>query len=569
MLRLGMLSQTEDDLEIQRRRLIWLIGLRWYGAGSIILAVLIGHYVLAMRLPVMYLFSISAGMFLYNYYFYRQVYAASFHRRMALRQIILDVVILTLVLLGTGGFLNPFFTFYFFQVIIAWIILSYRESVLLTIFITLCFALQALAPAGVDMKTSSEGLLQLGELPFHVLGAPVSFVITTVITAYFVYIIMADLRKREQELRQARKQAELELNKLDNILGQLGAGMLVINRHQRMDWLNDQIREWFGPQGADETVACYRIVRVAKDLLSSMGKQVQNEYKRQFYHAMRLPTVSHGVRDFEIMVSPVCDGRGDLFQIIELVLDVTEQKKQQEQWSQAQRLAAIGQLAAGVAHEINTPLGTISILANEACEILTDHEDLNSCPHMDELRESLRTIHEQTRRCKTIIQSLLNISRKPEYEKKACSVNEIIHNALELAKHKLAGIAVEARLDPILPNLVTDVNGIERAVFNVILNAADAFPLRDYDKRIIIETGLFDEMVTIRIIDNGDGISEENLSRVFEPFFTTKSVGQGTGLGLYVSYETIRDLGGRLEIDSKPGAGAAVTISIPLHHDEF
>ncbi len=568
ILRYSLQKQSEEELEIQRRRLIWLIGLRWYGAGSIIPAALLGRFVLGMHLPVLYLLCLAAFMFLYNLYYSKRVYKPTFNPRIALHQTVLDITVLTLVLFGTGGFQNPFFTFYFFQVIIVWIILPFRESVLLTIFITFCFALQALAPSAFDLRTSNEGVLQLGELPFHVLGAPFSFVITTVITAYFVYIIMADLRKREHELRIAQRRAELELNKLDNILSQLGAGMLVIDRWQRIDWLNNRIREWFGPEGEDETVACYRVVRAARDLMQSMGKGNQEEHKRHFYHTMRLPTLMQDICDFEIMVSPVCDSKGDLFQIIELVLDVTDQKKQEQRWAQAQRLAAIGQLAAGVAHEINTPLGTINILANEASDMLENSEEVQSCPHIGELQEALSTIHNQTKRCKSITQSLLNISRKPAYERKHCNINDIVHSALELAQHRLAGIEVEAQLDPILPSITTDVNGVERCVFNLLLNAADAFEKHDYDKRIVIQTNQIHDMIVIQVEDNGDGISPEDLSHVFEPFFTTKTVGKGTGLGLYVSYETIHDLGGRLEIDSKRDEGTQATIYLPIDHDE-
>ncbi len=563
---INTLPQTEDDLGIQRRRLVWLIGLRWYAAGSIIPAVLAG-YALGMKLPVLYLLSLSACMFAYNYFFYVQVYKPVFNKKIAFQQTFLDVIVLSLILFLTGGFQNPFFTFYFFQVIIAWIILSYRESLLMTGFITLCFALQGLAPSTFDVKTSEQGLLNLGELPFHVIGAPVSFVITTVITAYFVYIIMGDLRKRERQLGAARQHAELELKKLDNILSQLGAGMLVINRQQQIDWLNDRIKEWFGSEGADETIACYRVSRIAKDLLSSTEKHVLLRKKRQFYYTLRLPILSQEIRDFEVVITPVCDRKGGLFQIIELVLDVTEQKKQQEQWFQAQRLAAIGQLAAGVAHEINTPLGTISILADEAREILNDHVTSETHSQKDELADALVTIHDQTRRCKNITQSLLNISRKPEYQKKTHSPNDIVRSALELAKRRIDKITVEEILDENLPEIYTDVSGVERTVFNLLLNAADAVENNGGDKHITVKTSRENNRVTIQVEDNGEGIREEDVSHVFEPFFTTKSVGKGTGLGLYVSYETIRDLGGSLELESKKGEGTKAIIQLPIDHD--
>jgi len=564
MVKTAFLSRTEDDAEILRRRLIWLIGLRWYAAVGLIPATLVGRYVLGIRISVPALLLVAVGMMFYNAYFAKRVYRPVFDRRMGLRQVVIDILILTLILFITGGFLNPFFTFYFFQVIIAWIILSYRESAWITIFITLCFAFQGLAPKQVDMKLSNEGLLKLGELPFHVIGAPISFVATTVVTAYFVYIIMGDLRKREREVRAARQLAELELNKLDNILRHLDAGMLVIDRNDRIERVNDRILNWFGPEGADETTACYRISRAAKDFRSLVENGENLTEDRRFYEEIRLPTLTQGARDFEIVVSPVGGENPEWFQIVALVLDITEQKKNREQWSQAQRLAAVGQLAAGVAHEINTPLGTIGILANEARAVLRESLDLRKDLPVTELEEELGVIHTQTLRCKEIIQNLLNFSRKPTAVFEPCSLNEIVHRAVELTRRQALGVTLLEQLDPSLPRVVTDAGGIERAVLNLLLNAVDAVQQQPGEKRISIETRLENRAAAIIVSDNGPGIREEDLPHVFEPFFTTKEVGKGTGLGLYVTYGTIRELGGRLEIQSQPGEGTQAIIRLPI-----
>lgn len=273
------------------------------------------------------------------------------------------------------------------------------------------------------------------------------------------------------------------------------------------------------------------------------------------------------MREFEVMVHPIMDVHGRMTQIVTLVLDITEQKKNQEQWTQTQKLAAIGQLAAGVAHEINTPLGTINILAEESRNTLHELAIVRECPHALELEEDLETIHVQVKRCKEITQSLLNFSRKADHTISVCSINEILQQALELVRHKMNGIQVIQELAPDLPLICTDVNGVERAIFNLLLNAADAVESNPGTKRIQLATALQDGMISIQVTDNGVGIRQEDLPRIFEPFFTTKAVGKGTGLGLYVTYGTIRDLGGNLLFESKTGAGTRATILLPIDHE--
>lgn len=560
-----MSLHSHDDLEILRRRLQWLAGLRWYGAAGIIVAILSGEYLLGLHLPILPLLAITGATVAYNYYYIKKVEKPFFERKIALQQIILDVIVLTLVLFFTGGFLNPFFTFYFFIVILASIILSPRESGFIILLVTICFAIQGISPKviAVDLKLSSDGFIYLGELPFHVIGAPISFVITTIITAYFISVIMNDLRKREIEVRSARQQSELELRKLDNLLDRMEAGMLVLDEWNRVERVNGRLISWFGQEGMHEENACY--------LIGKFGKRHSNaasDSERSPFYEMCLPTLSLGVRDFEVIVNPVSDARGTVIQIVELILDVTEQKKTQSQWAQTQKLAAIGQLAAGMAHEINTPLGTISILAQDAQEIIHEIPQTTHCPQTTELIEALETIHAQTQRCKEITQGLLNFSRKTDRIIESCYMNEVVHQAIELVRHRLGDVNLTADFASDVGEITTDVHGVERAIFNLLLNAADAVEKNEQDKRIHIATRRNHDMISIEVSDNGHGIDKEKLPHIFEPFFTTKPVGRGTGLGLYITYGTIRDLGGRLEIESKPGEGTTAKILLPGENDE-
>lgn len=557
-----------DDESIQRQRLIWLAGLRRYAALGMAAAAVIGRYVLGIRFSVPALILLAGGVEWYNRYFARRLERRPYNPRVAFHQIILDVVFLSLALFFTGGFLNPFFTVYFFVVIIAWITLSRWQSLVITLMVLGAFGLQGLSPRviPIDMRLSGEGLLKMGELPFHVVGAPFSFVLTTLLTAYSVSVIMRDLRRQERAVRAARQQAELELHKLDNILRHVEAGMLVLDGGNQVEWANDRVQAWFGPEGMDETRACYRVSQAARRIQARPGGKTSGGEAAHYFET-RLPTLAQGVRDFEIVVNPIRGARGGPVRMVVMILDVTEQKKNQEQWAQAQKLAAIGQLAAGVAHEINTPLGTISILAHEAQDILRQSPDLRDCPYRAELEEFLATIHGQTRRCKDIIQSLLNFSRKPIPARALCDLNQPVRQAAELIHAKASRIVLVEELDESLPLTVTDAEGVERVVFNLLLNAADALEEVHGAPRIRVRTAHANGIITIRVTDNGAGIRPEDLPHIFEPFYTTKTVGKGTGLGLYVSYGTIQDLGGTLEIASEPGQGTTATICLPVNQE--
>ncbi len=565
---ISFLTQPDDDIEIQRHRLIWLVKLRWIGVVSVVMATLIGEYVLGLHLPMLPLFLIAGVMAAYNLYFKKKANQPEFDRRIALRQIVLDVLGLTAVLFLSGGFLNPFFTFYFFIVILASIILRVRESIFIIVLVTICFVSQGFSSRVVDinMKLGEGGLLNLGEMPFHVIGAPISFVLTTLITAYFTSVIMGDLRKREWEVQSARQQTELELNKLDNLLDRLDAGMLVFDSKNLVERVNDRMVSWFGPEGQNDDTACYLISQYGKNLEREWTSEGEPE-SRHFFEA-RLPTLSEGVRDFEIMVTPIRDASGKSIQRIELILDVTDQKKSQAQWAQAQKLAAIGQLAAGVAHEINTPLGTINILTEEAKALLQEVVEQPQPEQKKELEESLETIHDQVRRCKEVTQGLLNFSRAQEHKMDSVSLNAIAHRAIELIRHRVSGVHLVKELAAHLPEISTDVHGVERAVFNLLLNAADALDGVEREKRIRVKTLSANNTVGIQIIDNGKGIPEEDMPHVTEPFFTTKTVGKGTGLGLYVAYGAIHDLGGRLELESQYGEGTTASIWLPIETND-
>jgi len=233
-------------------------------------------------------------------------------------------------------------------------------------------------------------------------------------------------------------------------------------------------------------------------------------------------------------------------------------KKAFMQITRTERLAALGQMAAGVAHEINNPLGGILLYSNLILEDL---------PEDDPLRENLEKIAHQTDRCKKIVQNLLDFARTPSGEMVFLNINDLIITTLNLVKDQsmFHGINIETELGDGLPDVKGDQSRLEQAFLNLIINAADAMKGKG---RLSIKTTLSGTShVKIFISDTGGGIDKAYIPHIFEPFFTTKDTGRGTGLGLSITYGIIRSHNGFIDIESDKGEGTTFIISLPIGTD--
>jgi two-component system NtrC family sensor kinase len=244
--------------------------------------------------------------------------------------------------------------------------------------------------------------------------------------------------------------------------------------------------------------------------------------------------------------------------------DITERKrmeeekqKMEEQLLLAGRLAAVGELAAGVAHELNNPIAAIKGFA----QFLKARKDLD-----ETIRKDLDTIYRESQRAAKITQNLLSFARRHEPEKHPISINDVIENILEMQDHlmKVNNIELEVELDPDLPKTMADFHQMQQVFMNIVNNAEQAMLETPGKGRLLIKTQRSGKMVQISFADNGPGISEENLKRIFDPFFTTKEVGKGTGLGLSICYGLVEAHGGRIYARSKLGEGATVVVEMPI-----
>ena len=356
-----------------------------------------------------------------------------------------------------------------------------------------------------------------------------------------------------------RKVAQYERLKefSENIVESISVGVLAVDLEDRIESWNSQmevmyalpraevlghsLRDVFPPEFFDE----YSRVR------QSSG--IHNLYK------FRLGTTAGETRVTNIAIAPLVSRSFSVIGRLIIVDDITERIELESQLSQAEKLSSIGLLAAGVAHEVNTPLAVISSYAQMLSKQVSGDT---------KKAELLDKITKQTFRASEIVNSLLNFSRTSSAEFNNVDLNRVIQDTLTLLEHqfKTARIKVVPELHPSLPPILGNTGKLQQVFLNLFLNAKDAMPAGG---TLTITTGN-GHNVCVTVADTGSGIAQEHIHRIYDPFFTTKSKqpksghSGGTGLGLSVTYGIIQEHAGKIHVDSSPGQGTTFTMEFPM-----
>ena len=292
-----------------------------------------------------------------------------------------------------------------------------------------------------------------------------------------------------------------------------------------------------------------RIANKFKDIAATSGpiERLENTNRHKNGHLVILET--SGV--------PIFDSKGQLRGYRGVDRDITERKKAEKQALVNAKLASVGELIAGVAHEINNPLTAVIGYA----QLLMEME--NVAP---DIKEDLQKIYEESQRTVRVVQNLLRFARQYKPEKNLVNINELLERTLELEAYKLSTSNIEfsthLATDP--PLILADYNQLQQVILNIVTNAQQAMAETKRRGKITLTTGVIEDYVRISIADNGRGISLENMTKIFDPFFTTKPEGIGSGLGLSVCHGIITEHGGNIYAGSTPGKGTTFTIELPI-----
>lgn len=335
--------------------------------------------------------------------------------------------------------------------------------------------------------------------------------------------------------------------------------IFVVDTQKRYTFVSPKVREVVGydPQESVGMLFGERTHPEERDaILAVFDDLIQG--KRNF--ASIEVRVRHKLGDWRRLrchFSPLFAVNGQIDGVVISARDVTEVKRLEEQLIQAEKLAAMGQMLAGVAHELNNPLTAIL----GASELLRDRGGVD-----ENTRRQLDMTYRQARRAARIVQNLLEFSRPASAQKKTLDLNAIIDRTLQLHEHSLKrnSIEVDFRSYPSLPSTVGDANQLIQVFLNLVSNAEQAIREIRPSGRIQIRLGQNASRIFATVQDDGVGIKPEALQKIFDPFFTTKRPGGGTGLGLSICLSIVREHGGDIEAEALPAGGAAFTVYLPV-----
>ena len=363
-----------------------------------------------------------------------------------------------------------------------------------------------------------------------------------------IIVVMRDITER--------KKAEEEIKKFKTISDHATEGISISDLEGRLIYVNDAYAQMHG-YTADELIGKHFSILYTEEQLQFMEKR----RKKIVETGSAVDELWHKRKDgstFPVLASStvVKDDKGNFLYIAATHFDISERKAMQEQLIVTDRLASVGELAAGIAHEINNPL-----------TVVIGFSDLILKKNIPEdIKEDLTLINKEAKRCSRVSQNLLTFARKHEAEKRQVNINDIIKNVLDLRAYeqKVHNIKTIAHFAPRLPEIVADGFQLEQVFINIVINAEHFMSDAHKGGTLTITTESTGKWVRAIFLDNGPDIAQENLSHVFDPFFTTKEPGKGTGLGLSICHGIITEHLGRIYAESEPGKGATFIVELPI-----
>ncbi len=552
-------SQLRDQSSPRLTELRRFVVLRWYAAMAVMLGAVGRSFWIETNDQSTWILLIGAGILGYNLLLWGALWRVSNDREplvslltLSWLQIIVDLLALTVLVLLTGGVTSPLLGLFVLHMVFASLLLSTR-------FAYLC--------AGLAIAMVASGLMLSGQWPTSDADLMIGtgWGVTLVLTAFLTNHITAALRDREGRIRNQR-------GYLQAILDTAADGIVTVDAAGVIQTVNPAAERIFGYE-ADELIGeniklvmpepfrsehdgyLADYLKTGESVIIGVGREVVGRRKNGETFPLdaavsEVPFQSR--RHFTGLVRDITARKAAEEELLRLNERL---KRQQDALIQSEKMSAMGQMAAGVAHEISNPLASMDSLL----QLIKRTPDRFN-------EQTIDTLREQIDRIRVIIRQMTDFAHRDESDWETAPLNTVVEGALDMVRfdHRLRDVGINRQFDPAVGSMRLIPQAIQQVVVNLLLNALDA--LQDADQPTLdVRTGqdATGDHVTIEIEDNGIGIPDDALRHIFEPFFTTKPVGKGTGLGLSISYALIQQHAGDIDVVSEPGKGTSFTIRLP------
>ena len=554
-----------ESREWRGEHLRWFIQMRWVAAGFalalIVIAVPLTGILSAAHLPQLLIF--WGVLIVANFLFLHSLERGFDFDRQVIAQTAVDLFVLTGMLNASGGIENPLSIAYLFHVIIASILLPKRKAIAVAVFGSAIFTFLALGemfellphstillfPHSVAMSGGHMHVNHAAHEPVFVAGRVLSFLGVMLLTAHFTTLVTERLRESEADLEASARKAILEQRRLEGVIDAAGLGIAVIGTDGALAWVNARLTGWLGWPAESVGLPCPHDHQDPRGCVACAAAQTL-QHSEQSEHEVAVSANNGRVRYFRCVTSPVHDADGNVVQAVAVIEDVTARKALEAEALHSGRLAVLGQLAAGIAHEIGNPLSSL-------------HARLQRMKRRDDPefhRQSIDVLQSQIDRIGRIVRNVSHLAQGGRDGWTTIEVNAVVSEAVSLVKldGRAAGVEFSERLQPALAPIRGVRDQLLQVTLNLLLNAVEAMP---GGGKLEVATTVQEQRVKITVADSGGGIDEIARSHLFEPFYTTKP--EGTGLGLSICYSLVHAHGGSIDVSSESGRGSCFTVSLP------
>ncbi|MCH8325268.1 MAG: hypothetical protein IIB83_01680 [Bacteroidetes bacterium] len=560
------------EIEQKKRLNLWFIRLRWIAIVISFMLIFIAdfylHYLQEESFwPLIFtvLFLLITNIF-YKIFLTKKIFLKNLEKI----QIFIDLLILSIMLQFSGGIENPLSFIYLLHVILTGILLSKIDCYKVVFFAIFFYATISIGElykvfphytlliyphtteknienadleTDINKHTDDENtLIHAAHYPLYVWSMIGLNFFLMLLIAYFITTIMERLRDEEKETQE-------KYQWLERVLQATGAGLLILNKDLKTEWMNQQIKNWLSLNSSSK--------QDRKESISNWIRGKDDEVEKTFKDGLTRTVEITRYTDleqkqfFQVTIAPMFGDGGKIYQVAELVQNITEKKILEAEMLHSSKMATIGTMAAGIAHEVGNPLSSIATRL-KLLEIQNDPVFLE---------KSIPLLQKEIERIKRIVRGISQFGKPTKEVWSICQINRIISETVEILKlHKAyKNCKIVTKLDIKLPQTLASYDQLKQVFLNLGLNAFEAM---EDGGTLTLETFYEQGMIFINLIDTGKGISSQMIDKIFEPFFSTKE--KGSGLGLFIVYHIIQAHGGTINAFSENEKGTKFSISIPI-----